>query len=513
MKVWLPLPGWMSCLCVAAAIIVAVPSAVSAEPRAGMHLSGDEYLALRSSPASDVVTFTVAQSGPNENRSLEVTLGSDFAVETQGHKTTVYDFRFRRVLRVDQSARSFENHSLFAEFDVRWRFLLNHLSTLLIASEVVLQEPLALSRFWVEQDLGVTYPAEMALERLPAPKVSFATQGSRLTADVEGSTVATAEIGAQRFPDERYRSSFAAWLTWSVRMYPAIAIALSQERGFPVSIDLSKRTLQEGIDGTAVSNIRLKLSGFATTPGKLDAVRGFQSLTPSWPPRFPESIAALMVAAAQGTAPGGPRSDASYVEEINQLSGRNDHLDAVLLSLHAILPYDGCQDATLSPALCATAIGALQAAAQDRDARFLFQALGLGRSKRHLEAADALTTLRSPQLTRGHVLENLIANELVEAKRNKQLGENAQWRFDQLHQAFEQAIQADPYNPALYRDFANYLSVATSTLEEHYDTRRTQLPLDLARALPERRMPLMVRQATEREAKIAAEYPALFPQY
>ncbi len=507
------LPGWVGCLSLAVVASVAVLNAASADPRAGMHLSGDEYVALRSSPASEVVTFAVTQSGPNAKRSLRVTLGSDFAVEEENDRLTIYDFRFRRVLRADRNANSFQNHSLFGEFQVRWRLLLNHLTTLLIASEVALQEPLPLSRFWLEQDLGVTYPAEMALDRLPRPKLELAPQGSRFVAEVEGATVATAEIGAQHFPDERYRSSFAGWLVWSVRMYPALAAALSRERGLPTSIDLRKRTLMEGIEGTAASSERLEFSGFATVPGKLDAVQGFESLTPSWPPHFPESIAALMIAAARGTAPGGPRSDASYAEEIERLSGRNDHLDAVLLALHAILPYDGCQDATLSPALCATAVKALRASAQHTDSRFLFQAIGLSKSQGHLKAAEALMTLRSPELTYGHVLENFIANEIVEAKRNKQLDEAPQTRFDQLHRAFEQAFIADPYNPGLYRDFANYVAVATSTLDEHYDTHRTQMPFDIARALPDRRMPSLIRQATQQENRIAAEFPALFPQF
>ncbi|MEQ8369044.1 MAG: hypothetical protein RIE31_00460 [Alphaproteobacteria bacterium] len=125
-----------------------------------------------------------------------------------------------------------------------------------------------------------------------------------------------------------------------------------------------------------------------------------------------------------------------------------------------------------------------------------------------------MSALRGQRPARPDILETSIANMLVEGHKAGQLDDAQEQAFTHLPQTFLRIFTADPYNPARYRDFYNYLHAAVTETDDTYFVHpRSYAVIDLARALPDRRMPAIISSFTEQEARIAADFPLHFPAY
>ena len=150
----------------------------------------------------------------------------------------------------------------------------------------------------------------------------------------------------------------------------------------------------------------------------------------------------------------------------------------------------------------------------DPKAASLWQAFAAGGTDAYAESARELITLRPLAVVRPDILEIMIANNLVDAKRTSQLDEDLEAEFAALGGTFEKAFVADPYNPARYRDYSNYLLVsAPGQMRQYLAPLVSFFVMDLARVLPDRHVPSIVASTTELEEEIARDFPVLFPEF
>ena len=483
---------------------------------AGPHLDGDAYAGLRGLDEADIVVTDVTVSSSASNTKFKIVVGPDYVLEDRPLSRALYDFRYRRFLEIDLNSREFTNTSLYGMFHTRWAFLQNNLITEALAGQHGSDKQPALSRYWIEGALGIAYPGAIAFESMTQPSLAIQREGGSLTAVAENTTVATANFNGQSFPTAAHAKSFAAWLVWSMRIHPRLASMIAGEGAVPLALTLYRREPYMDFVGGVLETTTLQLEGVSRSRGRLDATLGLVSKPPAWPPYIPEAIATLMVNAALGSAAGGPIDDAVYADVIRALLGSGKRLDAVLVAVRASYPYDGCSDRQLSPDLCDAASQAWKAAWEDSTGILFADALALGQNGDHTAAAKALIALRGKASNNGDILEVMIANELVEAKRSSKVDPELSNEYARLQHTFTAAIVESPYNAAIYRDFYNYLLVATadSNIDDSYIApTKAQAVMDLARSLPVRRIPKIVTYATTVENSVADDFRDMFPTY
>jgi len=221
-----------------------------------------------------------------------------------------------------------------------------------------------------------------------------------------------------------------------------------------------------------------------------------------------------MVAAARGEAQGGPRDDVDYTRRVQDLSTKGQHLDAVLISIQAAQQYDGCRNAPLSESVCSHLRPVLQEAlSAEPVVATILSPSGPSTKLPLIDKAERLLPVSRTGMERPDLLDMVTLNDVVEARRNGELPPALQTFYDRAPQLFLETYCAEPYDPARYRDLFNYVqTMPKQDIQTNY-TVMIELPaiIDLARALPRRRMPELITSLTRREDRIVQGFPALFP--
>lgn len=490
---------------------------VNAGPSAGPHLSGDEYIALRAGSSVPIVNFVMEISSSDGDKRYDVELGPDFAVRKSSANTTVFDFRFQRLLHIQNSEPEFDNTSLYGHAISRFFRVYNNLAVftqMRRAQRDDMQTP-GLQRFLVEHMSGLRIPAPEFTNQMPIINPQITHVGGRTVGRVEDTTVFTVEYGDVVLPSADHRKTFAAWLALAVRMHPQIASVIASENILPTYLELAEPGAAL-ISRTAEPLQRqIIFSDFSVSAGQLETVQGMEATSPAWPPLISSDLASLMVQAATGTALDGPRTDADYVKEIDQLLNDEKIFDALMLALHATQPYDNCRGddvKSMSPELCAITESVFGKAGDDLKGQSYIAAVQSSNAGNHLNAAQIFILLRGDDVLRPDILEMFIANEVIEARNKSQRSRLMDEEFEKLPERFQKAFEADPYNPHRYQIFYKYLLSAASAPEQKIlvDTKAHAVG-DLARMLPDRRMPKSFANFVSREQQLEQMLPVLLP--
>ena len=526
--------------------VAAVPA--MANP-AGPHLDGNDYDALRPANPVRTVEFTmdvgcqdrsgqslvlpgsgllfgfdqeVAQAHGLEGRS-QVTLGPDFVLARGRYGTAIHDFRFRRILTIGANEKRFYNHSMYGHHGVRRAFLFNHLYVVgLIAAtggKTSSSFPPAVQRFLVEHALGIFHPEAIAFKNhLPVAALNIDRQGEVLVTSVNNTEVLKAKYGTIGFPSSAHGLSFASWLAWFFPIHPKVAKVLVDRATLPASLQFIRSPISTVMGLPEFPVCSVVLSDISHASGRLDLLAGLASKIPAWPPILPEGLTRLMIDAVRLQAPNGPTANTVYLQRIRKLTAEKHYLDAALLSAHAMASTEPCSPARHDLILCDTVVKALQPTKSVGSVQTLRKALSVSSQGKHGQAAEMLISLRDRSPDRPDILEFMIANEVVEARRHSrrnksELDESLRKEFDGLPHTFEAALGLDPYSPARFRDMSNYVSVAPrSTTQAYLAPIFVTVILDLGRALPDGRLSHFFRNPTARERKVADDFPDLFPK-
>ena len=492
---------------------------------AGPHLDGNAYDALRPQDLVSTLTFDLKLETQGQANRTRITLGPDFVAEESEDFVRIYDFRFHRVLHIDTDSGYFSNESLYGHFRSRWALFRNNMFVIDVIHQTggKTERPLNLERFLVEHYIGIAGVQKIHRQVPPTPPMDIRHQDMELIINVEGAEILRAAFDPIKFPSTAHRQTFAAWLIWQIRVHPKIAQAIVETNMLPAYL----QTVDQN-PGQPKDPVRsLTFSRTSRSSGRLDMLPG---LTPDIPdsPHLPEKLARLMIDAAHGRASNRSPEDSVYKQNIRKLMSGGHYLDAALLSHHASLRYEGCgpphaQEVELCDLVFSTyrvAVGKADSASK------LFQAMHLMQEKKHEQVVEMLLPLRKEVHFRPDILEFMIANEIVEARRTAQQTASRQDaeqqaaarelykdEINRLPDTFTAALAADPYAAVRYRDILNYFSVGARDLNEKYHAPILEhFVLDLARALPGQTMPSIINHITDMEARIAEEHPMLFPK-
>ena len=492
---------------------------------AGPHLNGNTYTALRSSNPVPTLTFNLKQELEDSITRLYVTVGPDFVIEEADNSVRVHDFRFHRFLHIDTNSGYFSNESLYGHFRSRWALFRNNIFVIDFKHEIAeeVDFPISFERFLVEHYIGIDAIQKIYRTPPPAPSVDIDRQNMELTIDVEGVEVLQAVFDPIRFPSAAHRETFASWLIWQIRVHPKIARAIVETNMLPAHL----QTVRQNFGEPEFPVLHLTFSEVSRSRGRLDVLSGLTSDMPD-SPHLPKRMAQLMIDAARGKAPNRPPDDSGYIQDIRKLMSDGHHLDAALLGYHASFRHEGCAPPRdREVALCDAVVNTYRVAIGKADsANKLFQTMHLIHEEKHEQAIENLLSLRGKAQVRPDILEFMIANEIIEARRAAQQVASKQDAeqqaaarelykdgFDRLPGTFTTALAADPYSPARYRDIANYFSLAARNLDESYHAFILEhFVVDLARALPGQTMPSIINRSTDMEAGIAEDFPTLFPK-
>ncbi len=483
----------------------------SRPPIAGPHLSGDEYRALRRSNKFDAFVFTVTEKIGAKSKGSKVWIGLDMAIEQGPLETRIYDFKHNRLLKAPIKERTFSNDSLFGLFLMRWAYLQNNLraaasQTVQISSEV------SLKRYWHEQNNGMILPidqnSELIEERVPRPNIRVQRNPNETVYSIGNLEVQSVRWSQESPPSPQHAKTFAAWSIWSLRLHADTVSNMMNSGRFPHEI---KMLTNPESAPTAQSRL-LQFSQLGEREGSMDVIKGRTSDKLDWKPWLSDRIMTQLISAVRGQAEKLQRSEDDTIAEVEALKNEGDHLSAVLLAVHASLPWDGCRDVDANPLLCGRITEIIRTLRNDATVMAYFEAIRLDQVGKHTDAVQALRALRSPNLARTDLLELAIARALVSAKRNGKLDSDLQDEFSKIPQAFETAFEFDPYNPARYRELIEFLNAAVKNTSDEYLANVYTYPvIDLARSLPGVRFPSVVTRANDMEDRIARDFPILFP--
>lgn len=485
-----------------------------ADPQAGPHLTGNEYVALRGTAPAPAIKFTMVVKTKGETERREITLGPDYIVERGPRRTAIFDFRFERLLLLNEQQRTFSNMSLFGHFRTRFALLQNNLGVVGsgIAAGLIENDRAASVRFVTEHANGIRFPRPVAFENLPEPALNVINHTDFVLGTLAGANIFTVRFDNSTLPTPRHRKTLLAWLAWAGIVHPNIAQAITRSNKMPKHVDIEFPADLLKMSPNVGATTQITFEHATLLLASLVPLGDLATMPPAWPPYMPESLAKLMISAARGTAPGGPRPDDEFISEIGRLSAAGQHVDAVLLGLHASHPYDGCQGLQASHAVCQALLAAGQRAQEDQNVRRLLDGFAASKRGEYAQSVQILLPLRSLPLERPDILEIIIANGVIEAKNTSHLDAPLTEEFARLPQTFERALAADPYDPARYRDIFNFMYAAAANLEESYQARtQAQTVIDLAQVLPNRRTPAIISQIAAQNAQIAADFPILFP--
>ena len=497
---------------------------------AGPHLDGNAYDALRSPNPVPTLTFEINAELKGDSARHRVTLGPDFVIEEEARNSIrIYDFRFHRALGIDTNSGYFTNESLYAHFRARWALFENNIFAIKLLQEMEEKSdlPLALERFLIEHRTGIEGVQKIYKDPPPAPSMDINLQDMEMIVNVEGTEILRAIFGPFKFPSAAHREVFAAWLIWQIHIHPKIVRAIIEPGTLPAQMQILRQDFAE----SKFPVLNLAFNRVSRSRGRLDVLSG---LTPDTPdsPHMPKKLARLMIDAARGQAPNHPPDDSGYIQNIRKLMSEGNYLDAVLLGFHASFQYEGCAFEHQEKPLCKTVIEThRKAIGKDDSVQKLIQAMHLMGEKKHEQVVEMLSPFRSEVRFRPDILEFFIANEIIEARRaaertaagTQDATQRAALRtaalelykdeFDRLPDTFTTALAADPYAPVRYRDISNYFSVGARGIDAIYDAFILEhFVLDLARALPGQAIPSIIQHTTDAEARMAAEFPMLFPR-
>ena len=475
---------------------------------AGPQLTGDEYRALRKKGEFTVLRADVTLEG-EEQGALSISIGPDFVVEQLPGKVVLYDYRFRRIVTREGSSENFSNESMFGQWWIRWAFLENNMSVSAMLAAVAKGDAPAIERFWIEQRIGVNHPQETAYRTLPRPVLKETKTGNGVNYHVGDTLIGKLSASNERYPSKDHRQSFLSWLVWSQNLHPQLAIRLTELETAPTALTIVGKPNRP--PNAEAKQTILRFQNYGAGVNVLSEFAGRTALAPSWPPKMSESMGALMAAAARGEAPNGPVTGEEYLAQLQELGRKGKALDVALLAMHASF---GCDAEGVKPAICDQAMSELSKVIKEESGVAWVAALRKDGEGQHAEAAQDLIKLESKNVERPDILAIMIANSIVEAKKNDQLDDELTRRFERLPATFETVFGHDPYVPSRYRDFYNYLHAATDGIDESYFVYIKAYPvIDFARTIPERVIPPIVSAISDMERRVANDFPAHFPVF
>ncbi|HEX3675531.1 MAG TPA: hypothetical protein VHU87_14770 [Rhizomicrobium sp.] len=468
-----------------AAIVVGFLCALGAAEAADLSQVGPDatahaLIAARPAVKEPGFEFVYAMAGGGASGTMTVDMAQDFTVVTRSPTVaTIYDYALRRILTIDDESHDFQNISLYAMVDffahetANRRYLRGVMAQLHTPADT--NEP-----FWVQSELHVMDPED------GVPKiVRRAAKDGSVRFLYAGKEVASYSPSKQALTPEQ-GAAFARVLRMNSNLHPTIIAAivasghLPQRLTFALAPILKKPLAVWTLQSAAAVQDAYPLQSGAhpvlLPPGDAAAA----PLAPLLP---------VMRAAIAGTAPG-MKTAAQYHALIEAALAKQKLFQAALLALELNLQYGAAAANCASP--CHGLKDVFTIANGDVRVQALLKALQPANGAALDASIQALTDLKRDDLSNAYVVDDFLANDLVEAGHP-----------DQAIPLFAGAIKANPYLFGFYKDMGDAYRLG-------YDPVLAWLCYDMGRSLPGAATSPLFADMPAYEADLVKKYPQFF---
>lgn len=354
---------------------------------------------------------------PDSRTTSFVTLADDYIAARSDDATTIYDFKNRRRVVLDEANKTYVDYSLydtlgFRVFEIRNRAALN-------AAMAKIKPDLKPVR-------KVDLEQELALAEDNATVIDAATSGDMLKLSSEGSPLATwSKHGAKA--GARDAAHFAQLLRYTQSIHPQLLARLAESSVIPDTLTFTTNTPLTAVTvRLAVEKVQgasppaLTLQGYArreAAPGTLDALLDHMAA------QTPEQLDALRAAHPCDT-------EAAYREDqlLDTMLGR---VECTLANGAPMLEFTPAQ---LEQMRASVPVG------------LAFSATKVTKQEEYVAAVKTLSSLRSQAPRKAYILK------LFEANNRARLGQ-----FDESRKLFADVLEANPVLGGAWKDMGDLL--------------------------------------------------------
>lgn len=201
---------------------------------APFYLSAADYLALRKTDVSpQTILYYKVESGPvsgtgfGASRNVKLVLGTDFAAIKVGNNTTIYDFKFDRILSLKPEYGMdgkvsgkifFDNTSLYAKV-YRDISAVRGVTQNGKLKKLAMGKGVSLDAFWIES--AMSWAADRSDAGLTVDK-----SGKTLTIDRNNETVFSAEFSDEVYNNGQFKNTLLAFAHVKWPLHPSVLKAL-----------------------------------------------------------------------------------------------------------------------------------------------------------------------------------------------------------------------------------------------------------------------------------------------
>lgn len=412
---------------------------------------------------------------------MTVDLADDFvAVRDEAH-VTIYDYALRRVIVLDTARHSFVNSSLYGLVDFRRAETYNRrVQRNMLAQLKATIDKRSLDPFWVQSELGILDPQDGVPDiarKEASDGVHFSYQDTEIASYQPGQTPLSAEQGAM----------LRKLLLMTTGLHPTIVREIAASGHLPQHLAVAQPVWQSKPD--TVWTLQSVTDAAMDYPLPVDA-RPQLLETGAMSPLLADILPLMADAVASRAA--GLRSPADYRAAAEKALAEGHAFDAALQILALGEQYR--TDAIACPPQglgCHSGREIFEAARSDPRAVALFAILSSGQDHTP-EAIATLRGLKHDDLSGGYLLDDFLANSLVEANQGTQAGPH-----------FIIAIRANPYMAGFYKDLGDLYRFS-------FDPDPAWACYDLARALPGGAQAPVIVTITTLEEHLAKSFPDFF---
>jgi tetratricopeptide (TPR) repeat protein len=371
-----------------------------------------------SAGAQAAVTMKVT-SAAETTRVMDVTLADDYISVRIDKVTTIFDFKNRRRIAIDEAAKFYVDYSLYDTVGFRKIELKNRagLNQMLAKANAAVAPGLAVDR---EQELSIADDAATVIDESSAGATREFSSGGRIIARI---STKGAKVGAAD------AARFAQFLRYTQMGHPQILAKLAQGGLIPDRLSFSVIGLKE----TRTVNIVVdKVNTIAPPAYDLHGYTRRQAVAPAaWIDVLLDRMAALTPQQLQALRAAHACDTAADYREDQLLDTVLGRMECPLATGEAMLPFTPEQQEQLRAA---------------GELRLMFASTQPGAQKETLSSVEVLAGLRKQAPRKAYMLK------LFEANNRLRLGQ----RKESL-QLFGEVLEANPLLAGAYKDLGDWL--------------------------------------------------------
>jgi hypothetical protein len=409
---------------------------------------------------------------------MSADFASDYMLVRGGGRATLYDYKLRRVLNLNEQTHSFGNDSLYANADFRMVERYNRRMLRAVVAKIGKADALA-DAYWDESELHVVDPRDpaVAAQRQAAPDgaVRF------IYKNAEVASFATSDQNLS--PEER--TGLRRLLMETSNLHPVAIAALIETGRVPKRLSFAlPPARKKGAEVWVLQSAsRLTTAYPLTSAYTAEPLTKRQALSEA-------GVLPVMLEAGRGSK--GLRTPAQYHAAIGDALARKAGLQAALLGLEGSEQYgERAFDCSGGQAGCHSLKEIFTEGQNDARVGVVVRALGAGQTDR-AKALAAMRGLRRDDVTNGYVIDDFAGNMMVEEGNHR----------DALP-LIANAVRGNPYVAGYYKDMGDLFRTS-------FDSASAWICYDLGRVLPGGASAPVIDNINQYETKLASDFPQFF---